>query len=59
LFHSEAIANGGDSIKFQVEHRLRTAQIVQQFVCKPKPTELVLPPQEKPKPKKPANDPEN
>jgi hypothetical protein len=33
------------------------AQIVRQFVYKPKPTELLLPPQ--PKPKKPAKDPEN
>jgi hypothetical protein len=85
LFHSEAIANGGDSIKFQIEHRLRVgvppvpieiglgrklpqaeagnlatnpnaAQIVQQFVYKRKPTELLLKPQEKPKPNKPAKD---
>lgn len=32
------------------------AQIVQQFVYKPKPTELLLKPQEKPKPNKPAKD---
>ena len=32
------------------------AQIVRQFVYKPKPTELVLKPQEKPKPNKPAKD---
>ena len=31
-------------------------QIVRQFVYKPKPTELVLKPQEKPKPNKPAKD---
>jgi hypothetical protein len=32
------------------------AQIVQQFVYKPKPTELLLKLQEKPKPNKPAKD---
>ena len=36
------------------------AQIVQQFIYKPKPTELLLKPQaEKPKPKKPAKDAKN
>ena len=44
----------------QAEAGNLAAQIVQHFIYKPKPTELLLKPQaEKPKPNKPAKDAKN